>query len=76
MQAFAENWEKVNQEMAEKFEEMRNNLKGKHSEELEKLHEELEKSIPDKPKPSAAYLNSKKIQQNLAKQMKYFRKYQ
>jgi len=43
----------------------------KHKDELEKLHSQLENSIPPKAKPSCALLNTIKIQQNLAKQRKY-----
>lgn len=42
----------------------------KHQADLEKFLEELDKSVPFKPKDSAELLNLRKIQESLAKQQK------
>lgn len=52
-------------------EEATQQLQQQHSQQLEGRKQELEASLPDRPKMSAEYLNLKRIEENMVKQKKF-----
>ncbi len=58
------------QEFNEQATQIEDQMIQRHQMESQKFLEELEKSIPVKPKDSAELLNLRKIQENLARQQK------
>lgn len=65
-----ENWERVNAETIMKFEAIEKEILERQKQEHEELSNTLEKIVPEKSKPSAKFLNIKKIQREFAKQKK------
>ena len=59
------------QEFNEQAQLVEEQLIAKHQEDLKKFLEELEMSIPTRPKDSAELLNLRKIQETLAKAKEY-----
>ena len=70
-QSITETWDRIAKETNARYAEIENAITMRQEQEQAELGENLERAIPEKPKPSAKYLNIKRIQQNLAKQMKY-----
>ena len=62
------------QEFNEQATQIEDQMIQRHQMESQKFLEELEKSIPVKPKDSAELLNLRKIQESLARQQKYIKK--
>ena len=68
---FNEFWDKKMAEFNEQAAAIEEQMMIRHQEEMRKFLEELEMSIPTKPRDSAEILNLRKIQQTLAKQKDY-----
>lgn len=71
---FNEFWDRKMQEFEEQAQIIEQQLLEKHQNELQRFAEELDKVIPVKPKDSAELLNTRKIQESLAKQQKFLLK--
>lgn len=65
---FNEFWDRKMQEFNEQAAAIEEQMIQRHQDEMRKFLEELEMSLPVKPKDSAELLNLRKIQQTLAKQ--------
>lgn len=61
-------WDNKMKEYEEEAKKLEEVLINKHLEAYQKLEQELEESIPKKPKDSAELLNLKKREENLVKQ--------
>lgn len=68
---FNEFWDKKMAEFNEQAAAIEEQMMLRHQEEMRKFLEELEMSIPTKPRDSAEILNLRRIQQTLAKQKDY-----
>jgi len=65
---FNEFWDKKMEEFNEQARTIEEQMIYRHQEEMTKFIEELDMSIPTKPRDSAEILNLRKMQQILAKQ--------
>ena len=64
-------WDNKMGELQQNFANLENGLIDRQKNELEQLHEHLDRTLPIKSKPSSKLLNMRQIQQNLVKQKKY-----
>lgn len=68
---FEEFWEHKVKEFEEEASKAQDEMVSRHQEEIVKFEEELQKSLPQRPKDSSEVLNLKKIEDNLARQQEY-----
>lgn len=68
---FNEFWDRKMEEFTDQAKIIEQQMLEKHKNELESFLEEMDKVIPVKPKDSAELLNSRKIQESLARQQKF-----
>merc|ERR1712167_318572 len=70
-QQFNAIWDKKMQEFEMNAKQLSDNMKKKHANELFRFKDKLQKSMPYRPKFSKELLNSRKIQETLAKMKQY-----
>ena len=69
---FNEFWDKKMIEFNEQAMAIEEQMINKHQQELAKFLEEIENSLPTRPKDSTEMLNLRRIQESLARQKEYF----